>query len=111
MLIQSRLVISASSGLASSVVTPRGSSAMPQIGHEPSASRTICGCIGQVYSVCFAGAVDRSSAMPHFGQLPGPVCLISGCIGQVYSLCGSAFSGGGGIGGPGFGFTDFFCAG
>src|ERR1035441_9934136 len=70
MLIQSRLVISASSGLESSTVTSRGSSAMPQIGQEPGALRTICGCIGQVYSVCFAGAgaVDLSSVMPHFGQ-------------------------------------------
>jgi len=69
---------------------------MPQIGQEPGASRTICGCIGQVYSVRLTGAVTvaGSSAMPHFGQLPGPGCLISGCMGQVYSACGSAFAGG-----------------
>jgi hypothetical protein len=54
MLIQSRLVISASSGFACSAVTSRGSSAMPQIGHEPGPSRTICGCIGHVYPPCCA---------------------------------------------------------
>src|ERR1019366_8881171 len=93
-LIHSRLVISASSGLVSSAVTSRGSSAMPQIGHEPGASRTICGCIGQVYSVRLAGSatVTGSSAMPHLGQLPGPGCLISGCMGQVYSPCGSVLT-------------------
>src|ERR1035437_11090391 len=106
-LIHSRLVISASSGLESSAVTSRGSSAMPHMGHEPGASRTISGCIGQVYSVPFVGGftVAGSSAMPHFGQLPGPGCLISGCMGQVYSLCGSVFSGGCGIG-----VTDLGCA-
>src|SRR5271165_3834662 len=92
--IHNLLVISISSGLISSAVTSRGSSAMPQIGHEPGASRTICGCIGQVYSMRLAGggAVAGSRAMPHFGQLPGPICLISGCIGQVYSPCDSAFA-------------------
>src|ERR1017187_1397039 len=95
-LIHKRLVISANSGLASSAVTSRGSSAMPQMGHGPGASRTICGCIGQVYSVRLAGAVTvaGSSAMPHLGQLPGPGCLISGCMGHVYSPCGSALAGG-----------------
>src|ERR1035437_4006948 len=95
-LIHSRLVISVSSGLVSSAVTCRGSSAIPQMGHEPGASRTISGCIGQVYSVPFVSGltVAGSSAMPHFGQLPGPVCFTSGCMGQVYSPCGSAFSGG-----------------
>ena len=94
MLIQSRLVILASSGLESSAVTSRGSSAMPQIGQLPGTSRTICGCIGQVYSICFAGAraVELSNVMPHFGQLPGPACLISGCIGHVYSPCGAVFA-------------------
>src|SRR5580700_373813 len=81
-----RLVMSESSGLVSSAVTSRGSSAMPQIGQAPGASRTICGCIGQVYSVSLAGAdmVMGSSAMPHFGQFPGPDLLISGCMGHVY---------------------------
>src|ERR1017187_7222363 len=94
-LIHSRRVMSASSGLVSSTATSRGSSAMPQIGHEPGASRTICGCIGHVYSVRLDGAetVTASRAMPHFGQLPEPVCLISGCMGQVYSPCCSAFAG------------------
>jgi len=75
MLIQSSLVISASSGLESSAVTSRGSSAIPQIGHEPGASRTIWGCIGHVYSICFAGASNFSSAMPHSGSCPEPVCF------------------------------------
>src|SRR5712692_8131567 len=35
----------------------RGSSAMPQIGQEPGASRIICGCIGQVYSIFSFGVV------------------------------------------------------
>ena len=87
-LIHSRLVISISSGFDSSAVTSRGSSAMPQIGQLPGPARTICGCIGQVYSVRFDGAetVTGSRAIPHFGQLPGPICFTSGCIGHVYSV-------------------------
>src|ERR1017187_6976938 len=94
-LTHSRLVIASNSGLVCALVASRGSSAMPQIGHEPGASRTICGCIGHVYSVRLDGAetVTASRAMPHFGQLPEPVCLISGCMGQVYSPCCSAFAG------------------
>ena len=41
----------------------RGSSAMPQIGHEPGSARTICGCIGQVYSTP-VGAIGFSEAFP-----------------------------------------------
>ena len=41
---------SALSGPLSVGVGIRGSSAMPQIGHEPGSSRTISGCIGQVHS-------------------------------------------------------------
>src|ERR1035438_7109997 len=87
-LIHSRRVMSASSGFDSSAVISRGSSAMPQIGQEPGASRTICGCIGQVYSVRLAGAVTvaGSSAMPQIGQEPGASRTICGCIGQVYSV-------------------------
>ena len=33
----------------------RGSSAMPQIGHDPGAFRTISGCIGQVHSLSEEG--------------------------------------------------------
>ena len=64
----------------------RGSSAMPQIGQFPGSSRTICGCIGQTYSVFETGATGAtgSSAIPHFGHDPGWSCRISGCIGQVY---------------------------
>ena len=47
--IQNRRVMSSSSGFgSSSAVIVRGSSAMPQIGQAPGASRTISGCIGQV---------------------------------------------------------------
>ncbi len=108
-LIQSRLVILTSSGLESSEVISRGSSAIPQIGQEPGPSRTICGCIGQVYSerLVGAGAAAGSSAMPHFGQLPGPVCFTSGCIGQVYSSCGSVFAVGCDGAAPGLACTYF----
>src|ERR671924_1259835 len=82
--IQNRRVISTSSGLASSSkVTVLGSSAMPQIGHEPGSWRTISGCMGQTYSVLTdgaAGAAD-SKAMPHFGHAPGGVSRTSGSIG------------------------------
>ncbi len=50
-LIQSRRVMLVNSGLAAAAVTVRGSSAMPQMGQAPGPSRTICGCMGQVYSV------------------------------------------------------------
>src|SRR5450759_619190 len=60
--IRNRLVMSTSSGLGvSNVLTVRGSSAMPQMGHDPGPSRTICGCIGQVYSTFIkAAGSDRS---------------------------------------------------
>ena len=47
-LIQNRRVMFANSGLVSSAVTSRGSSAMPQIGQDPGSERTICGCMGHV---------------------------------------------------------------
>jgi hypothetical protein len=83
--IQNRRVISRSSGLGpASAVTVRGSSAMPQIGQLPGWSRTISGCIGQVYSIFVRGpAITGSSAMPQSGQAPGPSWRTSGCIGQV----------------------------
>ena len=78
--------MSSSSGFRSSSVTARGSSAIPQIGQAPGASRTISGCIGHVHSVLVTGAATTgSSAMPHFGQAPGPFWRTSGSIGQVYS--------------------------
>ena len=44
--------MSASSGLGPvSAVTVTGSSAIPQIGHEPGPGRRISGCIGHVHSV------------------------------------------------------------
>ena len=52
----SRRVKSLSSGFGpGSAAGTTGSSAMPQIGQSPGASRTICGCIGQVYLVPAAG--------------------------------------------------------
>src|SRR6266566_5096386 len=49
---QNRRVIDTSSGFGrSSSVMTRGSSAIPQIGQAPGASRTICGSIGHVYSM------------------------------------------------------------
>src|ERR1035438_595803 len=65
-LIQNRLDISMSSELASSEVTSRDSSAMPQIGQLPGSERTICGCIGQVYSVRLARILTGadSTAVP-----------------------------------------------
>ena len=83
---QKRRVMLTSSGLAALAVTVRGSRAMPQMGQAPGPSRTICGCMGQVYSVRSAwgeGSV-ASSAMPHFGQAPGFAARTSGCMGQVY---------------------------
>ena len=84
-LIQNRRVMSRSSGLSSSTVTVRGSSAMPQIGQLPGSARTISGCMGQVYSSLVAGSAgdSGSSAIPHLGQGPGPLCRTSGHIGQT----------------------------
>ena len=51
-LIQKRRVMSLSSAFSpSSADGESGSSAMPQIGHGPGASRRISGCIGQVHAV------------------------------------------------------------
>src|SRR6266446_2151587 len=84
-LTQNRRVMSRSSGLSSSAVTLRGSRAMPHIGQLPGPARTICGCIGQMYSVLVAedAGDSGSSAMPHFGQGPGASCRTSGHIGQT----------------------------
>ena len=71
-LVQKRRVMSRSSGFSSvATVTVLGSSAMPQMGHEPGASRTISGCMGQVHCVLVAMGSSGSSAMPHFGHAPG----------------------------------------
>jgi hypothetical protein len=43
-----RRLMSSSSGLPSAAAPDAGSSAIPQIGHVPGASRLISGCIGQV---------------------------------------------------------------
>ncbi len=70
---QKRVLMSRSSGFSSCVaVTVRGSSAMPQMGHDPGAGRTIWGCMGQVYSVRVeAMGSSDSRAMPQEGQAPG----------------------------------------
>src|SRR5229473_2572697 len=73
-LTRKRRRISTSSWFSSSLrETVRGSSVIPQIGQLPGASRTICGCIGHVYSIFDCGAVTLtgSTAMPHLGQGPG----------------------------------------
>src|SRR4051812_5826024 len=83
--IQKRRLMSRSSGFSYSAATGVGSKAMPHIGHEPGASRTISGCIGHV-QVVFAGVggMSGSSAMPHFGQAAGLSETTSGSIGQMY---------------------------
>src|ERR1700689_407737 len=91
--IQKRRVMSASSGdFSPPALTTRGSSVIPQIGQLPGSERTICGCIGQTYSVFEADEIGAtgSSAMPHFGHDPGWSCRISGCIGHVYDAAAAA---------------------
>ena len=62
----SRRCMSFSSGLTgSSSETVRGSSAIPQMGQEPGASRTICGCIGQTHSTgAFEGWTGAGGLAP-----------------------------------------------
>lgn len=83
---QRRRVMLSNSGLLSFYVTVRASRAILQRGQAPGESRTICGCMGQVYSVRSAGAATcfGSRAMPHFGQAAGLVEKTSGSIGQMY---------------------------
>src|SRR5215469_18342679 len=107
--IQKRRVISRSSGFSSVVaVTVRGSSAIPQIGHEPGSDRTISGCIGHVYSVRVVGSgLSGSSAIPHDGHGTGLGSRTSGHIGQTYIgpgalALGPRTSGAGAAGGLGF---------
>src|SRR5579871_393407 len=95
-LTQNRRVMSRSSGLSSSAATVRGSKAIPQIGQCPGPSRTISGCIGQVYSLSVAASgISRSNAIPQLGQGFGFVSRTSGHMGQTYALpeivlsCGS----------------------
>src|SRR6266571_6635237 len=87
-LTQKRSAMLVSSGFSSSFAEmTRGSSAIPQIGHDPGSERTISGCIGHTYSVLADGTVGRaaSNAIPHLGHAPGIVWCISGSIGQMYS--------------------------
>ena len=58
-----RRVKSVSSSLGSSEGTI-GSSAIPQIGQDPGASRTISGCIGQVYCTLVGAAFFCPAARP-----------------------------------------------
>ena len=63
----SRRDMSSSSGFrSSSSVTVTGSSAMPQIGHEPGWLRTISGCIGQVYVCPGAAGAGGGGAGPRY---------------------------------------------
>ena len=57
---QNRRVISTSSGFVSSPEAVIGSSAMPQMGQLPGPSRTISGCIGQVYCLPASGSAGAS---------------------------------------------------
>ncbi len=86
-LTQNRRVMSRSSGFSSWVaVTVRGSSAIPQMGQLPGWSRTISGCMGQVYSVLVsATGVSGSSAIPQLGHGPGFSWCTSGHIGHTYA--------------------------
>jgi hypothetical protein len=59
---QKRRVRSRSSLSSASPVPAIGTSAMPQIGQLPGASRTICGCIGHVYLAPWSGVACASSA-------------------------------------------------
>src|SRR6266568_305425 len=61
---QNRRVMFTSSGFfSSSATTVLGSRAIPQIGHEPGLSRTICGSIGQVYSFEVVEIVGETGAI------------------------------------------------
>src|SRR5260370_32102445 len=85
---RSRRAMVASSGFwSSSAEMTRGSSAIPQIGHDPGSVRTISGCIGQTYSVLVLGRAGKaaSNAIPHFGHAPGLFWCTSESIGQMYS--------------------------
>src|SRR6187399_823325 len=69
--IQNRRFMSMNSGSGASLrVISFGSSAMPQMGHEPGPICTISGCIGQVYSISepAAGAAGRSCDKYFFGS-------------------------------------------
>src|SRR5262245_53308463 len=85
---QNRFDISTSSGLgASSSVTVRVLSAMPNLGHAPGSSLTTSGCIGQTYSSLVTGSpATGSSPIPQIEQLVGRSARTSGCIGQTYSV-------------------------
>src|SRR6202046_606124 len=83
-LVQKRRAMSCNSGLASEApVMVLGSRVMPQMGHEPGAGRTICGCMGQVYSVRVeATGTSGSRAMPQEGQAAGLFLWAPGDCGQ-----------------------------
>src|SRR5689334_770546 len=68
---QNRRVMSASSGLGpESAVTRTGSSAIPQIGHEPGPGRRISGCIGHVHSE--TSPLGAGVAVEHVAWYPRP---------------------------------------
>ncbi len=76
--IQRRRLKSTSSGFgpSSGAGTPIGSRAMPQIGHSPGPSRTISGCMGQVYLVP-AGRAAPLSLRPSGTKFPGSAANLS----------------------------------
>jgi hypothetical protein len=95
-LIQNLRIMSRNSGFSSSalVVMVRGSSAMPQIGQNPGAVRTICGCMGQVYSVRVGLEGNfGSNVMPQLGHGPGFGSRTSGHMGQTYAFEGEGAMG------------------
>ena len=59
------------------------------MGQLPGPGRTICGCIGHVYSVFVEGDSD-SSAMPQLGHGPDLDWRTSGHMGQTYFPISSA---------------------
>ena len=74
---QNRRVKSTSSGFgpSSAAGIPIGSSAIPQIGQSPGPSRTISGCIGQVYFV--PGGTLSTGALAGSRYLAGSAANLS----------------------------------
>src|SRR5205814_10366975 len=90
-------------------VTEPGSRCIPHVGQLPHPERTICGCLGQVYSTRLeATGISGSSAIPQRGPGPGFATSTSGHSGQTYFAPGSAR---GMTGGAGFGPEVFANAG
>src|ERR1700678_1626541 len=84
--IHSLRVMFTNSGLAKSLLTTTGSSAIPQIGQSPGPSLSTSGSIGQVYLPLYAAANGSlgCSGHPHCGHGPGFAVCTSACMGQLY---------------------------